>query len=341
MPTAIGYAMSDKTVELLACRVDREDPARQPAGRRLKFCGLRLAGQVARVMRHGGERAADGAFGILTYHRIAPIVPGFAPPMHNVAPERFRAQLAGLQRQGFHFTSLQEVLAARQHGTTLPPRSVVVTFDDGFESVYEFALPVLCELRVPATIFINTGYLDSEEPFPFDAWGQAYAGQVPPPTYRPLTTKQCYELLASGLVSLGAHTHTHADYRNEAAMFRRDMRVCLQHLGDMFGIERPPFAFPYGGPHLGFANESLVAVVRELGLPCAVSTEQTRANLGESPYHWGRFDAFPWDSSETLAGKLLGYYSWAPRLYQRVQGALRWRLRTSQRTAAALQGGAR
>jgi peptidoglycan/xylan/chitin deacetylase (PgdA/CDA1 family) len=321
------------------CQVEREDPARPPVGRRLKFCGLRLAGQLARLLRHRGERPSKSSFGMLTYHRIAPIMEGFAPPMHNVPPELFRDQLSGLQRQGFRFVSLHEVLGARERGESLPPHCVVVTFDDGYESVHEHAYPILCELKVPATIFVNTGYLDREEPFPFDAWGQAYAGQVPPESYRPLTTTQCHDLLASGLIDLGAHTHTHADFRGDAAMFRRDMRVCLQHLRDEFGIERPPFAFPYGGPHLGFANESLIAVVRELGLPCAVSTEQTRANLGASPYHWGRFDAFPWDTAETLAGKLLGYYSWAPRLYQRVQRASRWRPRASQYATVALPGG--
>ncbi len=43
-----------------------------------------------------------------------------------------------------------------------------VTFDDGFETVYRHAWPVLQELRIPATVFLNTAYLDSPEPFPFD-----------------------------------------------------------------------------------------------------------------------------------------------------------------------------
>ncbi len=82
------------------------------------------------------------------------------------------------------------------------------------------------------------------------------------------------------------------------------------------------FAFPYGSRALGFSGGALAAVARETGVLCALSTEAVPVTVNSDPFHWGRFNAFPWDSSATLAAKLEGWYSWAPRLRQRVGRAL-------------------
>ena len=74
--------------------------------------------------------------------------------------------------------------------------------------------PVIVELQVPITVFICTAWLDDDSPMAFDAWGQQHHASVPAEGYRPLRRQQCRELLASGLVQLGAHTHTHHDFRN-------------------------------------------------------------------------------------------------------------------------------
>ena len=62
-------------------------------------------------------------------------------------------------------------------GTSLAKRSVVVTFDDGYESVHQCAWPGPRELKIPATIFVNTAFLDSDAAFPFDEWGVEHQGQ--------------------------------------------------------------------------------------------------------------------------------------------------------------------
>jgi hypothetical protein len=96
-------------------------------------------------------------------------------------------------------------------------------------------------------------------------------------------------------------------------------------LRDDFGVERPSFAFPYGCPRLGHAGEDLVDEVRKLELPTALTTVAQCVQLADSPHHWGRFNAYDWDTSQTLAAKLSGYYSWAPQLVE--QAAEVWRRR--------------
>ncbi len=130
----------------------------------------RLAGGPVRT---GGAGEAEN-FGIFNYHRVAPHVPGVPKPTINVTPLQLRQHLAGLLDRGYVIRSLSEMLRHHRLGLSVPPRTVVLTFDDGFASVYTQAWPILQEFRAPATIFLCTAYLDSDAPFPFDGWGETH-----------------------------------------------------------------------------------------------------------------------------------------------------------------------
>ncbi len=275
-------------------------------------------------------------FGILMYHRIAPVAAGVPAPTINVPPARFRTQLAGLLQRGYEFWPLQRVLEASQAGEPIPSHVVVVTFDDGFECVYTEAVPILRELKIPATIFLATAYLDSDDAFPFDHWGLAYRGRVPASSYRPMRLAQCRELLEQDdLIELGAHTHTHQDFRGRPEVLERDLQKCVEFMRQQLGIERPTFAFPYGTPHLGFADAALVAAARRTGVRCGLTTASALADPATDPFTWGRLHAFPWDSGPSLCARLRGWYSWAPQQQQRLLAYFRqWSPRGSQSPAA-------
>jgi peptidoglycan/xylan/chitin deacetylase (PgdA/CDA1 family) len=296
----------------------------QPAWKSLPVdLGMRAAGRLAVGLRAVfGSRARDRV-GILTYHRITSRVPGFAAPLHNVEPDRFADQLNGLLKKNFQFVSLSRVLAAAAQGEALPPRTVVVTFDDGFASVYTQAWPVLQRLGIPATVFVNTAYLDSDDPFPFDSWGVAYQGLVAAETYRPLRTAECHKMLESGLIEIGAHTHTHEDFRGRPNSFHNDLAQSMEIVRERFNLEDVTFAFPYGGVHTGFAGDELADMARAVGVKCGLTTMAELVDLSVSPFKWGRFNVFTWDTSATLSAKLAGWYSWAPRARRAVGRMLR------------------
>lgn len=287
--------------------------------RRANDMGMRAAGKLAVVLdRLKGRRVGD-TIGILTYHRVAPHTRGVCAPTSNVDPRRFRSQLEGLLSRGFSFTSLKAVLAARETGTPLHPRTVVVTFDDGFQSVYTNAWPILRELGIPATIFVSTAYLDSDAPFHFDDWGIANGKQVAAEDYRPLTTLQCREMAADGMIiDLGAHTHTHRDLRRQFDEFERDLQTSVDIIRARFGVAEVPFAFPWGSPYLGYAGGELADAARRTGVVCGLTTECVPVELHGDPFEWGRFNSFSWDTADTLAAKLNGWYSWTVQLRQRI-----------------------
>ena len=89
-------------------------------------------------------------------------------------------QLSGLLKRGYRPLPLRELLACHRELRKVPPKTFAVTFDDGYENVYRNAFPILCEYRIPATIFLSTGYLDSRQAFPFDDWASRVRRRFPP-----------------------------------------------------------------------------------------------------------------------------------------------------------------
>ncbi|MBC8871104.1 MAG: polysaccharide deacetylase family protein [Planctomycetes bacterium] len=294
----------------------------------LDFAGqwpMRATGRAAVVLsKLLGSRAA-GAVGILTYHRTAHPVSGLPFPLHNVTPERFRQQISGLLSRGYHVWPLRKVLEHRDCGQTIPRRTIVVTFDDGYHSVYANAWPIMRELNVPATVFVSTVFLDEIKPFPFDDWGMAFTDRAPAEAFRPLTSTQCREMSADGLIELGAHTHTHQDFRGRPEEFRQDLQTSVDILETRFGVRDPTFAFPFGCPFRGFAGQDLVAAAKQTDVTCGLTTECVLADPASDPFRWGRFNVFPWDTAPTLAGKLAGWYSWAPKVRKAIVRTIRRR----------------
>ena len=92
----------------------------------------------------------------------------------------------------------------------------------------------------------------------------------------------------------------------------------MEIVRDRFGIKDVSFAFPFGCPYLGFASEVLVRQAKKAGVTCSLTTEAIPVDLSADPFHWGRFNVFPWDSAASLAAKIEGWYEWAPRLRRRV-----------------------
>jgi peptidoglycan/xylan/chitin deacetylase (PgdA/CDA1 family) len=275
-----------------------------------------LIGHAAAPLSRLYGPSDPASFGILMYHRVCWPVPGLPTPTWNVTPNKFAAQLRGLLDRGFQAWPLELILAFRARNRPLPPRVFAVTFDDGYENNLTEALPILAEYRVPATVFLATSYLGTDRPFPFDDWSAAGSHAAPPATWRPLSLDQCRALRDSELVSLGAHTHTHADFRNHPFEFALDLEHCVETLATRFGVTDPVLALPYGCKATGTAGPMFSQIARQSGCLGCLSTEAGVVPLSSDPFDWGRFYVGSGDTSETIAAKLDGWWD-------KVRGALR------------------
>jgi biofilm PGA synthesis lipoprotein PgaB len=110
--------------------------------------------------------------------------------------------LAWLQSADYHPVSLQQIVDARAGGKRLPPRAVLLTFDDGYASVYTKVFPLLKRFQYPALIALVTDWMESPAGQPV----KAYGGQVPPQREHFLTWAQAREMAASGLVEFASHS---------------------------------------------------------------------------------------------------------------------------------------
>lgn len=117
------------------------------------------------------RRSPCGEVRILAYHRVleAPLPRGFSFDVELVSASAaaFREQVAWLARH-MHPMRLDEVLALADQGRPLPPRAVVITFDDGYDDNYHVAYPILREFGVPAVFFVSTAHVESGLPFAYD-----------------------------------------------------------------------------------------------------------------------------------------------------------------------------
>jgi len=109
----------------------------------------------------GNEDPDRGRAVILAYHRVLPRrrLTGFPLYEDLITPlENLEAQIAWLTRHAA-VVPLDDLLDALRANRTLSPRTVSLTFDDGYADNYHFAFPVLSRHRLPATVFLATGHV--------------------------------------------------------------------------------------------------------------------------------------------------------------------------------------
>jgi peptidoglycan/xylan/chitin deacetylase (PgdA/CDA1 family) len=188
---------------------------------------------------------------VLCYHRI-----GAGLGRMGVAPEQFALQMDWLAANGYRVVRLADLAEQLAGRRALPPKSLVITFDDGYQSVYRHAYPVLRRLDFAATLFLYTDFIGGG--------GDA------------LSWAQVREMAASGLIDVQAHSRSHANLsqrradESEAAYRQRiddevhQSREAIQRrLGA--GTPVPFFAYPFGDSN-DLVRELLRLRRYELGL---------------------------------------------------------------------------
>ncbi len=101
------------------------------------------SGKVRNATPQPGWRPYTGPVPILEYHVLGP-APADAPyPELYVTRPDFHQQMDWLEEHGYQAVTLEQVQDAWYHGGTLPPKPVVLSFDDGYRPQYTYALPEL------------------------------------------------------------------------------------------------------------------------------------------------------------------------------------------------------
>jgi len=136
-------------------------------------------------------------FTILSYHEVADPQDALNKD-YAVAPTMFVRQLDWLRNNGYSFISVDDLLADEAGRVPLPDKAVLLTFDDGYRSMYEHAWPVLKAWKIPSVVAVVGSWEDDGAQVDFD-------GKIIP-REKLMSWKELRELADSGLVEIGSHS---------------------------------------------------------------------------------------------------------------------------------------
>ena len=240
---------------------------------------------------------------ILAYHSLDD-----SQSVLSTSPGVFAEQMRTLHELGREVISLGQVACEQAHQRR--EDAVVITFDDGFRSVYENALPVLQRYRFPATVFLVTDYCEKTNSWP----GQpAYIEQ------RPLLRWSEVKEMSDAGVTFGSHTRTHPDLRrlpgHKAA---EELTGSKQIIEDATGRPADTFAYPYGS-----YDDEVMRLARE-HFQLACSTVLGFVTPGSDRFALERLDMYYLQSPalfRRLFSPALGAYIGARRALRRLRSA--------------------
>ena len=184
---------------------------------------------------------------ILGYHDLADNLPETAMRIHT---SKFRRQMEAIHQSGLKVLTLQEFTAWKKGDAKIPENCILITFDDGWKSVYTDAYPILKEFGFPFTIFLYKNYVDGG--------GKA------------LTLPMILEMTANG-ASIGSHSVSHPypltvkSFRKKGpdaydAYLRKEIGESKRFLESKFPVKVTTYAYPGG-----FFTEEMPLLGKEFG----------------------------------------------------------------------------
>lgn len=199
---------------------------------------------------------------VLMYHSIGDDGAFFTVP--TAAFEEQLAYLAGSDRTVVTLATVIEKM--RMHQSLAG--QVVLTFDDGYASNYTQAFPLLKKYRVPATVFLATGYVDG-----------ARESTSEKKSFPMLTHAHIQEMQDSGLVTFMPHTHTHPAFsRISYDTAREEIERSRALIEEATGSPGVHFAYPYGK-----YTPEVVAYLRAQGWHSASTVESGLVTATSDP----------------------------------------------------------
>lgn len=210
---------------------------------------------------------------ILTYHSI-----DAGNSVISTSAQTFRAQMKFLRENDFNVVSLKTLGKLLTETAKPPPKTIVLTFDDGFENFYTTAFPILNDYNFPATVFLITDYCGK-----FNDW----SGNLS--TLEPLKLMDWKEIkeLSGHKIEFAAHSRTHPDLTKiPIAVVRSEMTESKSVIEERIGAEVTDFAYPYG------IFDASVRNLAEEYFKTACSTDLGKVKATDDFFSLKRIDAY-------------------------------------------------
>jgi peptidoglycan/xylan/chitin deacetylase (PgdA/CDA1 family) len=210
---------------------------------------------------------------ILLYHSVGE---DCAPAYRRwlVKPEQFSAQLGALYDRGYRAITVGELAALRHKGWRVPPRTCVVTFDDGLRDFAKGAMPVLARHGFSATLYVVSGLVGATARWLTDL-GEGERPMLDWPGLR--------DLHGAG-VEIGAHSVRHLELDTLShSRARQEIEDSKRTLEDGLGESVATFAYPHG-----YASRATRRIVQEAGYLAACRVRHALSDVTEDLFTLSR-----------------------------------------------------
>jgi peptidoglycan/xylan/chitin deacetylase (PgdA/CDA1 family) len=204
---------------------------------------------------------------VLCYHRLE----GKAGGALSIEPEEFERQMQAIKDAGLAVISMNDFLAWRRGEKSIPPKSVLITIDDGYVSSYDVGWPILKKYGYPFTMFVYLNYISKGG--------------------KSVSWEQLAEMRDAG-VDIQSHTVSHQDLRRKGkgakdydTWLKDELERSKQEIEARLGIKVTALAYPFG-----LHNDKVHKAGLEAGYEAMFSTYGQRLTRTAPAYALGRYD---------------------------------------------------
>lgn len=228
---------------------------------------------------------------VLMYHRVGEAGNPWEA-RYAISPENFAAHMRALANKGYRAVPVDALVDWLEGGPSLPEGACLITFDDGFRSVREHALPVLERLGWPFTVFLVSDLIGGQ-----DEWTRSSnpAGVI----YPLLDADEIRNMQGRG-ASFHSHTRTHASLPGlDDAQLADQLAGSHQALSNLLGHEARYLAYPFG-----HVDDRVENAARQAGYRAAFSTRPGFNRMDVNRFRIRRLDVFGTDTPAMLLRKI-------------------------------------
>lgn len=233
----------------------------------------------------GQSNFKNSAVPILLYHHIAEENP--EGNEYIISPDNFYKHMLFLKNNGYECITLDDYYNYRQGIKALPEKPVIITFDDGYYSNYEYAYPILKGLNMKAVVFIATAFAedDSQAEFAHFNWEQAQ------------------EMQDSDIIDIQSHSHSHKNllHLSEAEVLQ-ELELSKKLIEVNLDKECNYFAYPNGA-----YNFEIQSMAEEAGYLMQFTTRMGRNTDAQPLSELKRITILNSTTSEEFAEVLLPF----------------------------------
>lgn len=257
---------------------------------------------------------------IIGYHEITAeknaVIPDYA-----VSVKQFELHLDWLQKNGYHFISVDQLIKANEGKEKLPTKPVLLTVDDGYQSFYQYAYPIIKRRKIPVVLSVVGSWLETKKNTPVQ-FGDDQLDRK-----KLLSWSELKIMQKSGLVEIGSHSYnlhrgilgnpqgnsepaaTTREYNPKSKTYENDKQYSHRILSDLkknnqilkaHGLKAPRvMVWPYGR-----YNMKTVELANQAGMPVTISLDDGPDHIEKSLGHLNRILVEGDMSTDSLAQEI-------------------------------------